>query len=178
MKLSLLLTLATTAFTAVSAQSAQALADAAYLIGNATNLINNDVTNINGTQQGLPWALQVQQDSVYTYRLVKNATAVANASPVFDENGSFLIAITLINLSTATKTSLSNLITKNTTIGGLQPAVLASLYALKSVSDVFANATIAKLSAAYQGVAPQVKGQLDDAFNQAIAAYGGKRKFA
>nr|POE96411.1 hypothetical protein CFP56_56461 [Quercus suber] len=137
------------------------------------NLLSSDVQQVNGSVQGIPWALAVQQDAVNIYRQVLNGTAQANASPPFSDQGSYNVSIALLSTTQTVKASLASTQSKAAVFGELSPLVLGSLYQLKQSTDTFGKAIAAKLTTAYQNAAPGVIAQLDAAFNSAIVAYGG-----
>lgn len=159
------------------AQNADAVVNSVYTIGNTTSLLNSDVQNFNGSTVGIPWALQVQVDAVNLYRELKTGTQAAQSSSNFGEPGSSQVSTALLNIVDLVKTALKNTAGKASTFADLRPLVLASLYQLKMQTDLFANATIEKLAATEKSVAPTIKMDLDESFNDAIAAYGGKREF-
>nr|POE90589.1 hypothetical protein CFP56_60202 [Quercus suber] len=137
------------------------------------NLLSSDVQQVNGSVQGIPWALAVQQDAVNIYRQVLLGISEANASPPFGDQGSYNVSAALLGTSQTVKASLANTQSKAPVFGDLSPLVLGSLYQLKQTTDDFGKAISAKLTTAYQNAAPAVIQQLDTAFNSAIVAYGG-----
>lgn len=146
------------------------------VIATYTALLNSDAQQFNSVVTSLPFALQVQQDAVLLYRQVNIGTSLSQSSANFGEPGSLQVSATLVNLSNQVQNALSTISSKASTFGELGPIVLASLYSLKNSTDVFADATIAKLALIEAAAAPIVKQNLDNAFNSAIQAYGGKRE--
>lgn len=170
----------TLSFVIASASIVLVAADAAAVqtqievIGNYTTLLRSDVNNYNSSIQGLPWALQVQQDAVNLYRQIEQGTAMAQASGPFGEPGSSNVASSLLNITGTVKRTLDETAAKSTTFEDLVPLVLGSLYQLKASTDDFGTALTAKLAPAEQSAAPEVQAELDNSFNKAIQAYGGK----
>lgn len=146
-------------------------------IGIVAAQLSADVRNFNGSVAGLPYALQVQEDAVNLHKVLLKGQADAKASPPFLEPGSFQVASALLNITGQVQSTLSNTTAKAATFADLRPIVLASLYQLKQDTDQFSQAVIAKFEPVEQLVAPAVVLQIDNEFNDAVVAYGGKRTF-
>lgn len=146
------------------------------VIQNYTDLLGSDVSQFTDTVRTLPFALQVQQDAVLLYRAVNLGASLAQSSPRFGQPNSFRIAATLLAISNDVQSTLNKIQNKQSAFADLGPIVLASLYSLKNGTDAFASATIAKLDPIEATVAPAVVNGIDNAFNRAIVAYGGKGK--
>ncbi|KAF2165862.1 hypothetical protein M409DRAFT_55242 [Zasmidium cellare ATCC 36951] len=165
--------IASTTITLVAADAAAVQTQIA-VIGNYTSLLRSDVNNYNGSTPGLPWALQVQQDAVNLYRQIEQGTTLAKASGNFGEPGSFNVAAALLSITGTVKGTLSDTAAKAPTFDDLGPLVLGSLYQLKASTDGFGKAIVDNLAPIEKALAPAVQADLDNSFNSAITAYGGK----
>jgi len=174
MKASSVVLSALAAATGAHAQNAAAVVSSVYQIGNYSTFLNSDVLNYNGSLEGLPWALQVQQDAVIIYRAINAGQAAVDASSAFDTDGSSQVLSAYQNITGTVKNTLTNTASKAAVFADLGPLVRVSLYQLKTAADSFANSTIKKLSSAEVSPATSAKADLDNAFNSAIESYGGK----
>jgi hypothetical protein len=103
------------------------ISDIAVLDQMLSGLDNNTLALIPGVA-GVPYALQIEVDSVNVDMSIITATRDANASAPFGEPGSINVAQAILNLQPMIKKTLSDVSAKNATFGDLGPIVLSSLY--------------------------------------------------
>lgn len=143
-------------------------------INNYTIMLNNDVQRFTNVSSGIPYGLQVQEDSVNLHKQIVSAISLTNSSDNFGEPSSTQIAGAVAALLGTTRDTLGNVTSKAKDFGFLGPLVLASLYQLKLDTDQFGAAVQQHLDTNLANAAPLIIAQFDDEFNKAITAYGGK----
>ena len=137
--------------------------------------LDTDAKGIRAGSLGIAPSLQLEADSVQVHKLLLSTTKDTKASPPFEDHsidvgGDFLNMQPVINGALKTITDLKD------SLQDLRVVVLASLYQLKQDSDILGKEVSGKLNADFQEAAKQVLGEIDDSFNNAIKAYGGKSK--
>ncbi|KAJ3499474.1 hypothetical protein NLG97_g317 [Lecanicillium saksenae] len=137
--------------------------------------LDTDAKGIQAGSLGIARALQLEADSVQVHQLLLSTKDDTLASPPFqdhsiDVGGDFLNLQPVINGVLKTITDLKS------NLQELSVIVLASLYQLKQDSLVLGKEVSSKLNDDFQAVAQQVISEIEDAFNGAITAYGGKAK--
>jgi hypothetical protein len=150
-------------------------------ISKQLSTLNSSVTAYKGGPADTINALTIQGQSSDLQNIIDKATKDANASPAFGDDGSNAVANAVLALEPNIFSVLDNLVAKKPNfdkpvIFGIVPSqlVLLDLKGLKTSTDKFGAATTAKLNSVFSGVAPIIIGQIDDAFNKAIAAYSKK----
>lgn len=171
-----------------SIYSTLALAFAACTLAVDYNTVNDDISNISNLLgslstdakaivagvNGLPTALDLQVDAVNLHTSILTSIDHANALPKFGTVGSLSIGVSFIALAPKIVSTLQVVAGKNATLGDLGVVVLSSLYQLKQDTDSFGKVVVTKLDVLEAVIAPPIIKIIDDAFNSAIVAYGGK----
>lgn len=147
-------------------------ADLATILG-LLQTMNEDVAHVFSGPEILPYALQVQFDAVGIHEQLLTAHDNAKASPAFG-SGSFSVGLDLINAQPKISDTLESIQDKEEEFGDLGIIVLSSLYQLKADTSSFSDAVIEKLGPLEQSLAPGVVKKIQDSYDEAIAAYGGK----
>ncbi|OAA57817.1 Cell wall galactomannoprotein [Cordyceps fumosorosea ARSEF 2679] len=151
--------------------------------------VRNDIANISALLKGLDASakgiqpgslgiarsLQLEVDSVRVHQLLLSTMRDTQAAPPFADH-SIDVGGDFLNMQPVIEGVLSTLAGLKGNLGQLRLVVLACLYQLRQDADALGREVAGKLSADFQDVTKQVLGQIDDSFNQAIAAYGGKSK--
>lgn len=172
------LSVATCALAAAApATYATVVADIAAITKQLSTL-NSSVSAFTGGPSQTIAALTIQGQSSDLQNIIDKAAKDAKASPAFGDDGSNAVANAVLALEPKIFSVLDNLVAKKPAfdkpvIFGIVPSslVLLDLKSLKSSTDKFGAATVAKLNSVFAGVAPVIIGQIDDAFNKAIATY-------
>jgi hypothetical protein len=133
-----------------------------YTLGNP----QNSVTQV---------TIQTQTDDLG--KAIQAGTNAAKASAVLDSNGSGKVASAVLNLQPKITSLLNNIEAKKPVfdqgVGGVSasPLVLESLKKQKQLSAEFGAAVAEKLTGPFAALAPTVNGQIQAAFDKAIAKY-------
>ncbi|KAL2808877.1 hydrophobic surface binding protein A-domain-containing protein [Aspergillus granulosus] len=124
---------------------------------------------------GLPYALQVQVEATNLDKRIQTGAQNANASPAFGI-GSLQVGLALIGLQPQITDALAQISEKNTVFGDLGIIVLASLTQLKRDTTAFSDEIVPKLGPLEAAIAPAVIESIENAFDEAIAAYESNGK--
>ncbi|EGX95753.1 hypothetical protein CCM_00407 [Cordyceps militaris CM01] len=158
---------------AANAADFQTVRDDIANISSILQTLDNNAKGIQPGSLGIARSLQLEVDSVRVHKLLLSTTKDTQAAAPFgdhsiDIGGDFLNLQPVINRVLVTITNLEG------TLRELRLVVLACVYQLRQDAHVLGNEVAGKLSADFQDVTQQVLTEIDDAFNNAIAAYGGK----
>lgn len=162
-------------FVAAKAADFQTVRDDIANISTILQRLDTDAKGIQAGSVGIARSLQLEVDSVQVHKLLLSTTDDIKASPPF-ENHSIDVGGDFLNLQPVIDGLLKTVTDLQPNLKELSPVVIAILYQLKQDSDVLGKEVSDKLSADFQAVAQQVLGEIDDTFNTAITAHGGKSK--
>ncbi|KAK2609366.1 hypothetical protein QQS21_002147 [Conoideocrella luteorostrata] len=132
-----------------------------------------DVKLVRPGSGGIAQALQVEVDSVDIHKCLLKSYDDAKASPAFGFS-SLIVGLDFIQLQPKVKKTLEDVTAQKESLGELGLVVLSSLYQLKQDTDRFGEAAIEKLGTLEKAIAPAIIKKIDESFNDAIVAYGGK----
>ena len=108
----------------VAATAADTMKADITTIDNYLKQLSGDIDQYTGT---IPYALQIQIDSVNIDKVLRQATADANAASTYSDGDSLSIGLQVIGLSNDVNSTLAKLNSKASTFGELKPIVLKSL---------------------------------------------------
>ncbi|XWW95729.1 hypothetical protein V2A60_003696 [Cordyceps javanica] len=146
-------------------------------IANISAVLQSLDTNAKGIQAGslgIARSLQLEVDSVQVHKLLLDTAEDTRASPPFQDQ-SIDIGGDFLNMQPVINSVLESITNLKSNLQELHLVVLACLYQLKQDSDALGKEVAGKLSSDFQEVTQQVLTEIDDAFNAAIIAYGGKK---
>ncbi len=162
-------------FAAAKAADFQTVRDDIAKLGVLLQGLEADAKGIQAGSLGIARSLQLEVDSVEVHKLLLSTTADTKASPPFEDH-SIDVGGDFLNVQPAINGVLTTITNLKANLEELRPVVLACLYQLKQDSGALGKEVTAKLNGDFQEVAKQVLSEIDDSFNTAIVAYGGKSK--
>jgi hypothetical protein len=145
-------------------------------IGRSLTALDNAVSVLPAGPAGISFALEVQVHSVTLDNQLKAAAQHAQSTQALNLTDSLSLGIGLIALLPGITGTLSDVAKQNTTFDGLGIIVLSSLVQLKASTDNFSDKLVAKLDPLIRTVSPLVVNTINDAFDNAIAAYRSQGK--
>lgn len=128
---------------------------------------------LNGLQ-----ALKIQKQTNSISDSLTSATTVASASDPLNADDSFTVAAAILDFQPKIFSLLDNLqrrkpVFSKAILGliGVDALVEKSLQRQKQLSAAFGSAVAEKLEEPFKGAAPVINGQIQDAFDEAIATF-------
>lgn len=164
----------------LAALTTSVLADGASIItalgtiSNATTTLNSSVTSFRADGDPLK-LLPILVETASLLSDINTSTKTASASANLTDSEAISVAGATITLASAVESSLDNIVAGKSLFADelVGPVIYLSLEQLKSATDSFSAAVVAKVPADLQGVATSLIAPIDAAFTSAIAAFKG-----
>ncbi|KAI1840545.1 hypothetical protein JX265_013225 [Neoarthrinium moseri] len=162
--------------TALATLVATAIADGAAIV-DALEQIQSDATALNDTVDSwsgdLLGALPITTKSTSLLIHINKGTETAKHSANLTDLETFNVAVTTLNLVTATNSTLDTIVASKPKFDKLllSPVILLTLKSQKDASAQLSSAIAEKVPLTFQGAAEQLAAQLDAAFEEALDAY-------
>lgn len=149
----------------ISRQAAADISSSIAAIQSATQSLNTAISSGD--------LLALASGNTAVVNAIKAATSEANGLSTLSFDDAASLANPIQDLGKVVDSTISNLISKSSSLAGVREAVLSGLQAQQAASMAFSTALLSKIPENLQGIAMNLAQPIADSLARGIAAYSG-----